>query len=285
MVIDGHFQAFPNNENGTLWCEEIIKQHEWYYYVVQYTSQNEVKLYLNGGLCAHGKADDPPPFVLNPSQIMIMADNGKRQSSGYLAKFMAFGKIISEKKVARICECKLPLRDGPCIAGDGKERHIIINAALSGIKYSSVYSAGWQHCTHQGGQCRCDGTVRYGARGKYAMKKTTSSVGCNDQVFGDPYVGVRKHCDCKKSTTFGRGFSAGRLNSPQAWSPQQSKVGEWFQMDTGSIQSISGVATKGEEIVMNGSRSSPSRSAMMARSGGGSSADGHTTETKIQTAS
>ena len=245
MVIDGHFQAFPNNENGTLWCEEIIKPHEWYYYVVQYTSQNEVKLYLNGGLCAHGKADDPPPFVLNPSQIMIMADNGKRQSSGYLAKFMAFGKIISEKKVARICECKLPLRDGPCIAGDGKERHIIINAALSGIKYSSVYSAGWQHCTHQGGQCRCDGTVRYGARGKYAMKKTTSSIGCNDQVFGDPYVGVRKHCDCKKSTTFGRGFSAGRLNSPQAWSPQQSKVGEWFQMDTGSIQSISGVATQG----------------------------------------
>jgi len=53
---------------------------------------------------------------------------------------MAFGKVISEKKVARICECRLPHRDGACIAGDCKERHIIINAALSGIKYSSAYT-------------------------------------------------------------------------------------------------------------------------------------------------
>jgi hypothetical protein len=245
MVVDGHFTAFPNNENGTLWCEEIIKPDEWYYYVVQYTSQNEVKLYLNGGLCAHGTADDDQPFVLNPHQIMLMADTGSRQSSGYLAKFMAFGKIISEKKVARICECKLPIRDGPCIAADGKIRHITINAALSGIKYSSVYSEGWQYCSHELGHCTCDGTVRYGARGSYNTKKTTTGISCNNDVFGDPALGVQKHCDCKRSTTFGRGFSAGRLNSPQAWTPQESKVGEWFQMDTGSIQSISGVTTQG----------------------------------------
>ena len=245
MVIDGHFQAFPNNENGTLWCEEKIQPNKFYYYVVQYTEQEEVKLYLNGGLCGHGMVDDPGTFKLNPSQIMIMADNGQRQSSGYLAKFMAFGKVISEKKVARICECRLPQRDGACIAGDGKERHIIINAALSGIKYSSVYTSSWAYCAHQGGRCNCDGTVRYGANGHYKSKKVHGVINCNDGVFGDPIIGVTKHCDCKAGSTFGRGFSAGRLNSRQAWTPQESKVGEWFQMDTGSMQSISGIATQG----------------------------------------
>ena len=104
MVVDGHFTAFPNNENGTLWCEEKIQPDKFYYYVVQYTEHERVKLYLNGALCGHGRVDDLGTFKLNPSQIMIMADNGKRQSSGYLAKFMAFGKVISEKKAARICE-------------------------------------------------------------------------------------------------------------------------------------------------------------------------------------
>ena len=245
LVIDGHLTAFPNNENGTLWCEEKIQPKKWYYYGIQYTQDEQVKLYLNGGLCGHGMVDDPGTFKLNPSQVMILADNGKRQSSGYLAKFIAFGKIISEKKMARISDCKLPRRDGPCIAGDGKERHIIINAALSGIRYSSVYTSGWSYCAHQGGNCRCDGTVRYGANGQYNTKKVSSVVSCNDGIFGDPAIGIRKHCDCKKSTTFGRGFSAGRLNSKQAWTPMESKVGQWMQMDTGSVQSISGVATQG----------------------------------------
>ncbi|EKX33788.1 hypothetical protein GUITHDRAFT_44529, partial [Guillardia theta CCMP2712] len=37
----------------------------------------------------------------------------------------------------------------------------------------------------------------------------------------------------------------GRLNSKQAWSAAENKPGEFMVLDTGSIQSISGVITQG----------------------------------------
>jgi len=43
----------------------------------------------------------------------------------------------------------------------------------------------------------------------------------------------------------GVGHGRGRLDSPQAWSTQHNKIGEWYQMDNGVVGEITGVAIKG----------------------------------------
>lgn len=51
--------------------------------------------------------------------------------------------------------------------------------------------------------CTFGGTrqVRYGAKGTYAYRTATGSIGCNNDVFGDPVFGVDKACDYAADTT------------------------------------------------------------------------------------
>ena len=58
---------------------------------------------------------------------------------------------------------------------------------------------GWVFCADENGSCSFQGTkeVRYGANGVYALRRMVDGVGCNNTVFGDPAVGVGKHCDMR----------------------------------------------------------------------------------------
>jgi parallel beta-helix repeat protein len=60
----------------------------------------------------------------------------------------------------------------------------------------------WTSCAKEYGTCSVPGTrqVRYGASGKYAYKTVTTSVLCNNSVFGDPAVGLAKTCDYSSAT-------------------------------------------------------------------------------------
>jgi hypothetical protein len=60
----------------------------------------------------------------------------------------------------------------------------------------------WVFCANENAVCSFSGTrtVRYGAGTKYVTKTVTSSVNCNNSVFGDPVVGVAKHCDYSSTT-------------------------------------------------------------------------------------
>lgn len=49
----------------------------------------------------------------------------------------------------------------------------------------------------------------------------------------------------------GEGYARGRLNSKAAWCAGNYKVGEWMQMDTGSLQSIVGITTQGRRDASN----------------------------------
>jgi hypothetical protein len=43
--------------------------------------------------------------------------------------------------------------------------------------------------------------VRYGANSMYApIKEVITSIGCNNNVFGDPVSGTRKICECTTPT-------------------------------------------------------------------------------------
>ncbi|GCE10590.1 carbohydrate-binding protein [Tengunoibacter tsumagoiensis] len=54
----------------------------------------------------------------------------------------------------------------------------------------------WTQCASEWGTCTVPGTVTvaYGSGSTYVYKTITGSVGCNNNVFGDPTVGVAKTC-------------------------------------------------------------------------------------------
>jgi hypothetical protein len=58
----------------------------------------------------------------------------------------------------------------------------------------------WWTCASEGGTCRCDGDVRYGAGSSWSDDKTVSgSFPCSNAEFGgDPVPGVAKSCQCKE---------------------------------------------------------------------------------------
>jgi len=75
------------------------------------------------------------------------------------------------------------------------------------MQYEStcITPAQWKECSAQGGNCHCPGgMVRYGDKSRYAPAKSVStSIHCNDNVFGDPAPGVAKKCECSNGGNLG----------------------------------------------------------------------------------
>lgn len=55
----------------------------------------------------------------------------------------------------------------------------------------------WVKCADEGGTCTFSGTtqVRYGLNGAFFTRTATGSIGCNNEVFGDPLPGADKVCE------------------------------------------------------------------------------------------
>lgn len=70
----------------------------------------------------------------------------------------------------------------------------------------------WRYCAAEGGSCRVDGRaqVRFGDGQRFSTRSVEGDVSCNVDTFGDPAVGVLKHCEMKA----GRGLAGG-----EGWSP------------------------------------------------------------------
>jgi len=60
----------------------------------------------------------------------------------------------------------------------------------------------WQHCSWQGQTCSCpEGLVRYGWGDRWSSTKGPGTFQCNDNIFGDPWAGQQKLCQCEIKTT------------------------------------------------------------------------------------
>ena len=58
-----------------------------------------------------------------------------------------------------------------------------------------------KQCATEGQVCKCTGVVRYGSGERWShYQPSHTSVLCNLHVFGDPNVGVRKMCMCRKAS-------------------------------------------------------------------------------------
>ncbi len=79
---------------------------------------------------------------------------------------------------------------------------ISVSAAGSGGT-SPPPSGTWTQCAVEWQVCSFSGTaqVRYGANGTYVTKTATGSIGCNNQVFGDPLPGADKVCEYSTTDT------------------------------------------------------------------------------------
>lgn len=76
----------------------------------------------------------------------------------------------------------------------------MVSALVLGLGLSGEAAAQgrgeWIACAQENGFCRVPfpTKVRYGARGAYVDLDTDRGVACNNRVFGDPAIGVRKTC-------------------------------------------------------------------------------------------
>ena len=72
---------------------------------------------------------------------------------------------------------------------------LVLGAGLVG-EAAAQGRGDWISCAQENGFCRVPypTKVRYGARGSYVDIDADRGVPCNNQVFGDPAVGVRKAC-------------------------------------------------------------------------------------------
>lgn len=94
---------------------------------------------------------------------------------------------------------------GPVSCSNGTFGDPVVGATKS-CEIASTTSAPaltWTECAKEYGTCSVPGTrqVRYGANGQYAYKSVTTSVTCNNSVFGDPAVGASKTCAYSSETT------------------------------------------------------------------------------------
>jgi hypothetical protein len=89
-------------------------------------------------------------------------------------------------------------------AGGGRGPNIHVsgaNGSSSSISSTNT-DTNWTVCAGEHGQCACpNGVVRYGINGRYASTRdVTTSIGCNNGVFGDPTPGIVKRCECMTRT-------------------------------------------------------------------------------------
>ena len=52
-------------------------------------------------------------------------------------------------------------------------------------------------CANEGETCSCHGLVRYGFGDKWTTEHSTASIECSSAVFGDPFAGRIKLCECQ----------------------------------------------------------------------------------------
>jgi hypothetical protein len=89
-------------------------------------------------------------------------------------------------------------------------QHLSVEKAVAGAGYTDYEK--WTVCAYENGTCNYAGEVRYGTDGAWsAMHTSTGSIGCNNDVFGDPAYGTGKRCEYRDGTV--------RVNNPDPAPP------------------------------------------------------------------
>jgi hypothetical protein len=77
----------------------------------------------------------------------------------------------------------------------------------------------WVFCAPEGEVCRFRGAseVRFGADGRYTVRRGFNAVRCDVADFGDPAFGVTKHCEVPRSAFVGGGSGGSWVGGSSDW--------------------------------------------------------------------
>jgi hypothetical protein len=77
----------------------------------------------------------------------------------------------------------------------------------------------WVFCAPEGEVCRFRGAseVRFGADGRYSMRRAFNAVRCDVSDFGDPAYGVTKQCEVRRSAFIGGGSGGSWVGGSSDW--------------------------------------------------------------------
>eukprot|EP00961_Rhodomonas_salina_P160895 2166437-Rhodomonas_salina.1 len=106
LYVNKHLLLIP--KSAKMECAETIRPHKWYKFVMTRDASGEVKLYINGGVCAVGSPPYKDHYQLNPHNIMIMKDDAMENAGGELANVHIWDKALAEEDVESICGCAKP---------------------------------------------------------------------------------------------------------------------------------------------------------------------------------
>jgi len=90
-----------------------------------------------------------------------------------------------------------------CGGGDADDPGASASPRNTARAHAAEDGVTWTRCAAENEICNFSGTheVRYGLDGQYAYKTATDSIPCNNDEFGDPYVGADKICEVASSDT------------------------------------------------------------------------------------
>jgi hypothetical protein len=149
---------------------------------VGHTGTNGISIQTNNGISAPPPPPPPPPpgwtFCANENQTCTFAGTK-------LVRYGANGTYVQQTATNSI-GCNNATFGDPL---PGVVKHCDYTDAPS--------TSTWTFCANEDQTCTFSGTklVRYGANGTYVQQTATNSISCNNATFGDPLVGVVKHCD------------------------------------------------------------------------------------------
>lgn len=139
-----------------------------------------------------------PPVNPVPSWTTCATENGTCSFTGTReVRFGANGKFTSKTATGSIA-CTTSVFGDPIYG-------VVKSCSYSSVVISAPIPAPvetWTTCAAENGTCSFSGTrnVRYGANNIYVTRTAVGSIGCNNNIFGDPTPNVVKSCSYSSIT-------------------------------------------------------------------------------------
>jgi len=113
VYVKSKFQTMP--VASQLICQEIIRPGISYQYVIVRNDKGDLKLYLNGYLCASGSPPYNGKFTLDPEGLWFFHSNDlSENSAGNVRKIQLWNRAMSDAEVRGECGCELPANGKAC---------------------------------------------------------------------------------------------------------------------------------------------------------------------------
>jgi len=137
----------------------------------------------------------PPPNYVCAQELR---SNSTCSCDGYV-KFGRGSSWSSWMNVAGSIECQSGIFGDPA---PGSEKECVCQPKV--FDCASEWGRPWANCLdkecHLGRVCRCDGQVRFGYGERWTTwRVVTGKIRCSSELFGDPYLGQGKLCQCQAS--------------------------------------------------------------------------------------